>query len=313
MKIENNIPDFKVHINSKGRLCLWCLKNINKTEKFHKYHVIPAYLTVYKNNEFILPDGVVCNSCNSLFSEAETNFVEFFQERLVFFNIPKRDGTKRSTVKSSLYDYVAISPGKISYDLNLAGFNSKSANIAFSIQKRGFDSAYYQRKSEKNNSLYKKGLIHCVIAKIAFESLYCFYAESQGDEKMYKQTILDEKSNWHKHRKSIYDYISRVNDKLINNTLVIGSNKGQFSDWNINMNYVNISFVGEYPIIWVRVLGLLFLVNYLPDGNKSFTKEQVWELVKEHNNKYIKDFIQKAKKLKLDENRITKLNSYLIK
>ena len=306
------MPDFDVYTPTKGRLCLWCLKKVSQTPKFPKYHVIPAYLTLYKNHEFVMPDGIVCNSCNSMFSEAETNFVEFFQERLVFFNVPKRDGTKRSTVKSSLYDYVTVSPGKTSYDLKLASFNSKSAEIASRLQKRGFDSTYYQKKNEKNINLYKKGLIHCVIAKIAFESLYSFYAESKGDEYMYKQSILDEKSNWHKHRKSTHDFITRDNDKLINNTMVVGSYKGQYSDWNVNINYVSISFVGEYPIIWVRVLGLLFLVNYLPDGNKSLTKKQVWELVKEHNNNYMKDFIQKAKTLGLEQNRITKLNSYLI-
>ncbi|HZE86750.1 MAG TPA: hypothetical protein VE090_00950 [Methylomirabilota bacterium] len=247
-----------------------------------------------------------------MFSEAETNFVEFFQERLVFFNVPKRDGTKRSAVKASLYDYVTVSPGKISYDLNFAGFNSKSANIAFGLQKRGFDSTYYQKKTNKNNNIYKKGLIYCVIAKIAFESLYCFLAEAKGDEKLYRETILDEKNNWHKHRKSVYEYITKANTKVVNNILSIGSYKGQYSDWNININYVSISFIGEYPIIWLRILGLLFLVNYLPKANESLTKEKVWELVKEHNNKFIKDLIDKGKDQGISSYHLDQVKNYYI-
>lgn len=287
--MKNIIPNFLVYNPSEGRICFWCLKKFDFSSK---YHIIPAYLTLHENYEFVLPSGIVCSSCNNKFSTAENNFVEFFQERLVFFNVPKRDGTKRSSVISSLHRYVTISPGKVSYDLNYAGFNSKSANIAFTLQKRGFDSAYYREKSKSNNNYYKKGLIHSVIAKIGLECLYSFYAEvKNSDEHIYKNFIMDHTNNFHKHRSSIYEFITKSNKTLVNNVLTIGNYGKNYSDWNLNVNYLHVSHIDDYPIIWVRILGLLFLVNFLPNGNQDLTKEKVWELVKAHNNKFISDLI----------------------
>lgn len=310
MQIQNNIPNFKVYLPANGRRCLWCLKTIDGS---NKYHIIPAYLTVHDKQEYVIPKGIICSSCNSMFSEAENNFVKFFQERLVFFKVPKRDGAERKPIKSSLFNYVTVSSGKISFDLNFAGFNPKSANIAFGLQKRGFDSAYYHKKIDKDNNPNKGAFIHCVVAKIALESLYCFSASSCGDEKFYKETIVNETSNWNKHRKSVYEYIHGNSKQMINNVFIVGSYKGQFSDWNLNINYLSMSFIGKYPIIWVRILGLLFLVNYLPEGNKSLTKNKIWKLVKEHNNKYINNLMNKGRSQGVNSYHIKRLMGYFIK
>jgi len=290
--IYNAIPNFEIYLEHKFRKCLWCLNTIQKTTR---YHIIPAYLTIHQNHEYVMPDGVVCETCNNKFSIAEGKFVEFFQERLVFFNFPKRNGTARSSVTSPIYRYVSVSPGKTSFDLNKAGITDTSARIMLQLKSRGFDSIYYQNKISRDSNLYKRGLIHCVVAKIALESLYCYLAEMQGDKAIYEQIISNQHHNFHKHRESIYNFVNEKSDQPVNNVLMIGSYKNKYSDWNLNHNYITISHVGEYPVIWVRILGLLFLVNYLPDGNKSLTKDQVWKLVTDHNNSTITAMIEKGK------------------
>jgi len=154
------------------------------------------------------------------------------------------------------------------------------------------------------------GLIHCVVAKIALESLYCYLAEKDGDETTYKQIISNREHNFHKHRESIYNFINKKSDKLVNNVQMIGQYKNKYSDWNLNHNYITISHAGEYPIVWVRILGLLFFVNYLPNGNKSLTKDRVWKLVTEHNNNTIAKMIEKGKKEGIDKIHLERLKRY---
>ncbi|MBU1885431.1 hypothetical protein KKE34_02365, partial [Patescibacteria group bacterium] len=148
--IFNAIMNFEVYVKQDNRKCLWCLNPVQRTTK---YHIIPAYLTIHQNYEYVMPDGIVCESCNNKFSVAEGKFVEFFQERLVFFNVPKRSGATRTAVTSPLYRYVSISPGKTSFDLNKAGITDKSARIAFQLKSRGFDSIYYKKKIACDNNL----------------------------------------------------------------------------------------------------------------------------------------------------------------
>lgn len=303
----NAIPNIKIFSSITTRKCLWCL---NPVQKATRYHIIPAYLTIYQNYEYVMPDGVVCEACNNKFSIAEGKFVEFFQERLVFFNVPKRNGTARSTVISPVYRFMSISPGKASFDLNRAGITNKSAKIAFQLKSRGFDSIYYKEKISRESDLYKKGLIHCVVAKIALESLYCYLAEKDGEENTYKQIVSRPEHSFHKHRESIYNFINKKNDKLINNVQMIGQYKGNYSDWNLNHNYITISHIGKYPVVWIRILGLLFLVNYLPNGNKSLTKEQIWRLVTNHNNATIKDMIKKGEKEDVNGGVLQRLKLY---
>lgn len=303
----NAIPNFEVYSEKKLRKCLWCLNPIQKTTR---YHIIPAYLTIHQNHEYVMPDGVVCETCNNKFSIAEGKFVEFFQERLVFFNVPKRNGTARSTVTSPVYRYVSISPGKTSFDLNKAGITANSAKIVSQLRARGFDSIYYKKKISHDSNLYKRGLIHCVIAKIALESLYCYLAEIDGDKTTYEQMISNTGHYFHKHRESIYKFINKKSNKLVSNVQMIGQYKNKYSDWNLNHNYTTISFVGEYLIVWVRILGLLFFVNYLPNGNRSLTKDQVWKLVTEHNNNTIEEMIKRGKKEGVDKIHLERLELY---
>lgn len=307
--MEEVIPQLEIYSPPDGRICFWCLKPVYNSTK---YHIIPAYLTSYKNHEYTLPEGVVCGECNSMFSIAEGLLVEFFQERLVFFNVPKRDQSPRKKVTSSMYDYVTVSPGKISYDLNQAGFTAVSKSIALRLKDRGFDSSYYKAKLDKDNNLHKKGLLYCVIAKIALEALYCFWSKSQGDKYIYEEILKSSSHNIHKHRKSIHNFINKTDTRVVNNVLMLGSKGGLYSDWNLNYNYLQLSYIESYPIIWVRILGLLFLVNYLPNGNKDLTENEAWELVKRHNNDKIKFFINEAKKENIGNHHIDKLLRYLI-
>ena len=303
----NAIPNFDVHLESGGRKCMWCLNPIIKT---NKYHIIPVFLTAHQRYEYVMPKGVICEACNSMFSVAEGKFVDFFQERLVFFNVPKRNGSKRSPVTSPIYQYVSVSPGRISFDLNMAGITDKSAEITFGLKNNGFNSTYYQKKIAHDSNFYKRGLIHCVIAKIDLESLYCYWTEIEGDKQIYNQIISNNKHNFHKHRKSIFNFINKSSNRVVSNVLMVGQYKNKFSDWNLNHNYITVSHIDGHPVVWIRILGLLFLVNYFPNGNQGLTKKKVWQLVTEHNNKTISDMISKGKLEGVSELHLDKLTSY---
>lgn len=271
--VSEVMPHFDVFTPKDGvRICLWCKKPITSINSNSEYHIIPRQFTETEGYKYTMPKGVVCDKCNNSFgNNSEPALIELMKERLAF--LKKRKHKEQFVVDDLRWD---VHKGKLSIHMDRL-LESPQSRIPH--PKYCFGSAFLNKKARKSKSR-NKGLIHTAIQKIAFETLYCDFALSSGDEVAYTK-FFNPNHNFYKLTNLVKDFISKKTDNLFNNVKVISSRYG----FQGNINTIRLKThrnikreTGE--CVFIFLCGIQFFVSFLPNGNTSLTDEEVSSLVK---------------------------------